>query len=170
MLASPPATEHKRDQTNRDDGRQFEASRLVGLEQLPRGQPNHCQNERHEDSEIKKPESEERHFEFAVGLGPAGMKFDHAAGVEMISSQKDKECRGNQRAERERESMSANLRVAGDEKTRQHDAQRHERVNVEERYRSIKRELNPKRERSGTMSILRAEIFYAPMPKQDHAG
>src|SRR5947208_4652415 len=117
MLANPPATEQKRAQTNRDDGRQFEASRLAGLKQLPRGQPNHRQNERDQDSEIKKPEPEERHFEFAIGLRPAGMKFDYAAGVEMIADHPHKKGRRKQRAERERESMSANLRVAGDEKT-----------------------------------------------------
>ena len=65
--------------------------------------------------------------------------------------------------------MAANLRVTGNEKANERDAQRHECVNVKERHRRIKRELNPEGQGS-SMSILRSEIFFAPMPEQNQSG
>src|SRR5205807_6987582 len=99
------------------------------------------------------------------------MEFQNGAGVEIIADEPDKKRRRNQRAQEKRENMAANLRVARDEKARQHNAERHERVDMEKRHRSIERELNPKRERPGTMSIFAAsKIFFAPVPEQKQSG
>ena len=141
------------------------------MKHLPSSETDQREHERHKDPEIEEPKSEQRHFEFAIGLRPAGMKFDHAAGVEMIADDPNEKRGRNQRAERERESMSANLRVARDEKARQHNAERHERVDMEKRHRRVERELNPKGERPGTMSISAAsKIFFAPVPEQQQSG
>src|SRR5882724_872218 len=88
----------------------------------------------------------------------------------MIANEPDKKCRRNQSAQHEREEMSTNLRITRHKETHEHDAKGHEGVEMKERHRGIKRELNPKRERAGLSILTRAKIFFAPMPEQNQAG
>src|SRR5260370_42681490 len=88
----------------------------------------------------------------------------------MIANEPGKKRRWNQSAQHERENLSTNLRVTGHKETHEHNAERHERVEMKERHRGIKRKLNPKRERAGLSILTRAKIFFAPMPEQNYAA
>src|SRR3989442_8403977 len=88
----------------------------------------------------------------------------------MIANEPDKKRRWNQSAQHERENVSTNLRVAGHKETHEHNAKCHERVEMKERHRGIKRELNPKRQRPRLSILTGTKIFFAPMPEQDQAG
>src|SRR6266516_2404068 len=66
------------------------------------------------------------------------------------------------------------LKTFIDEKEKENDAESEKCVNVEERHRGIKRDLDPEGQRSGTpaFSTLQAlaKVCFAPMPQQKHAG
>ena len=83
----------------------------------------------------------------------------------MIANEPDKKRRWNQGAQHKRENVSTNLRIAGHKETHEHNAKRHERVEMKERHRGIKRELNPKRQRPRLSILTGTKIFFAPMPE-----
>src|SRR5437660_10750182 len=88
----------------------------------------------------------------------------------MIANEPDKKRRWNQSAQHERENVSTNLRIAGHKETHEHNAKRHERVEMKERHRGIKLELNPKRQRPRLSSLTGKKICFAPMQKEDQGG
>src|SRR5205823_4083995 len=135
LLSDPPTGIAKCEPPNRNRRRQFESSDLARLVGLPSDQADESENKRNKNSKIEEPESEERHFEFALFLGPARMKFENGAGVEMIADHPNKKRCRNERAQNEGKNVAASLRIAGDEKADQYNAQRHESVNVKERHR-----------------------------------
>src|SRR5438132_7776453 len=88
----------------------------------------------------------------------------------MIANEPDKKRRWNQSAQDERENVATNLRIAGHKETYEHNAKCHERVEMKERHRGIKRELNPKRQRPRLSILTGTKIFFAPIPELDQAG
>src|SRR5215468_5679426 len=99
------------------------------------------------------------------------MKLEHGAGVKMVCDQEDDKCRGNECAKNQSKNVPADSQIAGHEQAEKKDAQRHEGVDVEERHRRIKRELEPKWERAPLAIFVRgSEKFFSPMPEQNQAG
>ena len=78
-------------------------------------------------------------------MHPAPVKFEDRLGFEMIAGDPDKKRRWDQSAQDKSESVSTNLPIARHKETQEHDAKRHESVEMKQRHRGIKRKLDPKR-------------------------
>src|SRR6266478_3045591 len=76
----------------------------------------------------------------------------------MIANEPDKKRRWNQSAQHERENVSTNLRITGHKETHEHNAERHERVEMKERHRGVQRKLNPKRPRDENIFRANARV------------